>query len=365
MQILIVGGGLSGLRIATHLHAAGHAFDLFEARTRFGGRVFSPSRNDDGRNCAYDLGPAWFWPNQPLIQSLIGTLGLRAFTQFTQGDLLHETNANQPPERHKMAMSGGYKRLHGGVNALIQAMVETLPSSALFLDHTVNSIEESDDEQAEFKLSVAYENAGKAKSSHYDHVVIALPPRLAAESIRFDSLLGDETLGTMRAIPTWMAGHAKLLAVYERPFWREDSLSGEAFSQIGPLAQIHDASQEDGSQGALFGFVGLTAEQRQDESLTLEDAGLEQLTRLFGPLAGKPEYVVVQDWINEHYTSTALDFEPLHAHPSYTRPAALTNVANGRLLFSSAELDTVNGGLLEGALRSADDVARQILKALN
>ncbi len=41
-----------------------------------------------------------------------------------------------------------------------------------------------------------------------------------------------------------MAGHAKVVALYERPFWREQGLSGDAISHCGTLAEIHDARND-------------------------------------------------------------------------------------------------------------------------
>ncbi|MEC9305418.1 MAG: amine oxidase, partial [Pseudomonadota bacterium] len=51
--------------------------------------------------------------------------------------------------------------------------------------------------------------------------------------------------------------------------WREEELSGEVRSLIGPLGEIHDASHPDG-HGALFGFFSLPANARAqigDEAL--------------------------------------------------------------------------------------------------
>lgn len=56
--------------------------------------------------------------------------------------------------------------------------------------------------------------------------------------------------------PTWMAPHAKYIALYDHPFWREAGLSGMAQSHVGPMAEIHDASDSNGS-AALFEFIGL------------------------------------------------------------------------------------------------------------
>ncbi|MEM1154111.1 MAG: hypothetical protein AAGI44_08210 [Pseudomonadota bacterium] len=47
-------------------------------------------------------------------------------------------------------------------------------------------------------------------------------------------------------VPTWMAGQAKVVAVYESPFWRDSGFSGDAMSRKGPLIEIHDASPASG-----------------------------------------------------------------------------------------------------------------------
>jgi len=54
----------------------------------------------------------------------------------------------------------------------------------------------------------------------------ALPDRLVREWLR---------------APTWMAPHGKYVALYDRPLWREQVLSGEARRAIGSLGEIHDA----------------------------------------------------------------------------------------------------------------------------
>ena len=68
-----------------------------------------------------------------------------------------------------------------------------------------------------------------------------------------------------RATAIWMAPHAKYIAIYDTPFWREQGLSGEARSARGPLGEIHDASMPGGS-AALFGFFGVPARVRKNVS---------------------------------------------------------------------------------------------------
>lgn len=85
-DVLIIGGGLSGLALARTLSARGQDFHILEARDRFGGRILSKQHGGTG----FDMGPAWFWPGQPRIAALIHALGLSQFEQFSEGLLTAE-----------------------------------------------------------------------------------------------------------------------------------------------------------------------------------------------------------------------------------------------------------------------------------
>ena len=64
---------------------------------------------------------------------------------------------------------------------------------------------------------------------HAACAVLALPPRLigGAEIV---PTLPPSVGAALAAVPGWMAGQAKALALYDRPFWRDAGLSGSAFS---------------------------------------------------------------------------------------------------------------------------------------
>lgn len=66
----------------------------------------------------------------------------------------------------------------------------------------------------------------------------------------------------LTSVPTSMAGQAKFVATFEHAFWRDKNLSGQCFSRVGPLVEIHDASASDHAYPALFGFIGVPYLQR-------------------------------------------------------------------------------------------------------
>ena len=167
-------------------------------------------------------------------------------------------------------------------------------------------------------------------------------------------------MATLKAIPTWMAGHAKVIAIYDQPFWRNEGFSGDGISHRGPLVEIHDASPEPSTTGALFGFVGVPANMRRKLGPDLARLGIEQLTDMFGTDASEPNDVLVCDWANEPLTATVADEKGPDHHPAYGLPLPLTNMWDGTLLLGSTEIAPVHGGFLEGALEAAEEVFRTL-----
>lgn len=345
-EVAIIGGGLSGLALAAHLQTAGIDYLVLEARSRLGGRI-QVARSDTG---AFDLGPAWFWPGQPRMAALIKQYGLGVFEQYSTGALCFEdeTARIQRGQGYAFSMAGSY-RIKGGISALVDQLAQSLPPDRILLNCPVTAIR--DDGQ----ISV-HTNIDKDQVITADRVVLALPPRVAAE-MQFEPALPPQAVTDMRAIQTWMAGHAKIVAVYERPFWRDAGLSGDAMSHRGPLVEIHDASDPDSGLGALFGFVGVPAPVRKGQADAIKAAAVQQFARLFGEQALSPRAIFFQDWAFESTTSTELDLTPPGGHPVYGLPDSLTALWNKRLQLGSTEIAPQFGGYLEGALEAAEQLA--------
>lgn len=357
-DIAIIGGGLSGLALARHLARDGCDFQLFEARNRFGGRIHSLQHG----GAAFDLGPSWFWPGQHRIAALTKALGLERFDQYAEGAVSYESETGEVFRNAGFASMQGSWRLQSGMTGLITGLAEHLPPERLHLGHEVQAITQ----QGEIQF-----RSGQRWQAR--KVILALPPRLAAE-VSFTPRLSPEQIKALQEIPTWMAGHAKFVALYETPFWREAGLSGDAMSRSGPLAEIHDASAPDliaghGTQtsapAALFGFLGTSAELRQGQEAQLTKAALSQLARIFGPQAAHPIKTVLQDWATESHTATPHDQTPPRAHPAFGLPASLNAIWGGRLSLCGTEVAPEMGGYLEGALAAAEQSADDLRRELN
>jgi monoamine oxidase len=366
-RVAIVGGGLSGLYAAWQLEQKGIAdYVLLEARPVMGGRILSTpqekidvhgsSRAEDAL-AGFDLGPTWFWPSvQPAFGRLIEDLGLAVFEQYASGDMLVEQFASERPARMQGYAEVGSMRVLGGMRALVDALYDKLDSTKVLAERRVSSLQVVDG-----TVRVTAEDfSGKSETWSVERVLLAVPPRLAEATIRFDPVLPRELAHQWQNTATWMAPHAKYVAIYDKPFWRDRGLSGEARSGRGPLAEIHDASIP-GGKAALFGFFGVPAQVRSRvSSEALRAHCRAQLVRLFGEEAGNPVGESVKDWAHDPFTATELDMSAGPEHPRTPEAAAKSGAWLGLLHGIASEWSTQYPGYLAGAIEAADSGVRSL-----
>jgi len=354
MTTLIIGGGLSGLALADMLHRHARDYLLVEARSRFGGRI----KTVHHQGAAFDMGPAWFWPGQPRIAALIQRLGLHVFDQHADGDMIYEDAHHQLQRGRGGASMQGSWRLAQGLatltDALAAALTDGLPEARKRLNAKVTALA-----QTPTGLRATLKGGDTIDAAR---AVLALPPRIAAK-ITCTPALPPEATRAMQAVPTWMAGQAKAMAIYNTPFWRDAGLSGDAMSRAGPMVELHDASPAQNGPYALFGFIGLPPQARMDMA-ALRVPLTAQLARLYGPQAASPAQLIIKDWADDPHTATKADLAPLYAHPRYGLPPATAGLWDGRLLLSGTETAPEFGGYLEGALEAAEHAAQLIANDL-
>jgi monoamine oxidase len=376
-DVVIVGGGLSGLTTAYKLAKLGVDFQLLEARDRFGGRILTlESVRSSAR---FDLGPSWFWPGQEHIKDLIDELGIDhlIYTQYSTGDAVFESQGSPhaPLQRgiSGISMAGSY-RLQGGLSALIDALVEQIGllgyGDRLRQSSTVVAVTKLSD-KVRVRHSQSHSRGRPAADAKIEgdilcrHLVIASPVRALLESVKMDPQLGTARQAELGAVATWMAGHSKVVVEYDKPFWREAGFSGDVISQIGPMSEIHDASSNSNNTEpqafALFGFLGVAPAARKQLVERLPELILAQLVRIFGDQAISPLKLVIQDWAAEPLTASKHDQLIPNHHPVNYWSTTIEPDWPGRLIWSGSE--TANGhanGYLEGAVIASKETVMQL-----
>ncbi len=396
--IAIIGAGLSGLYAAYLLQQQGyHHFQVFEARAKPGGRIasFSPAAagySDSGHFDSsqsnlghFDLGPTWYWPElQPEFHQLIAELGLTSFRQQDDGDLLVDAAGGRGVMRY-----AGYRnelltlRLQGGMFALISALLAKIPADKIAYQQVVRAIaleaqqvkltwQSSTPDQSEntkqpdvhaVNQSEHMPEQAVVHASLFDKVIVAMPPRLLASTIDFSPALPASLQQAWQQTATWMAPHAKFVAVYETAFWRAEGLSGAARSQVGPMVELHDASLPQGA-AALFGFIGIPAGMRaQMGEQQLKAQCQAQLIRLFGEQAAKPLAIALQDWAAEAFTATHQDRLATPTHPEAPEWQVRQSPWQHKLVAAGSEWSTRYAGYLAGCIDAATRAVNAVTKA--
>jgi monoamine oxidase len=206
---------------------------------------------------------------------------------------------------------------------------------------------------------VVVEAAGRAVAAW--RAILAVPPVLAGR------------LAYRPALPSWrsqltqrvpMGTVVKVHALYDEPFWRHDGLSGLVVSDRGPVEVVYDNSPEGGSPGVLVGFV--EGQYARDLSrLAAADrrqAVLDSLAGFFGAAAGRPRELLERSWADEEYSGGCFaGYFPPGVWTSYGR--ALREPI-GRLHWAGTETATVWSSYMDGAVRSGERAAAEVLAAL-
>ena len=253
-----------------------------------------------------------------------------------------------------LAVTGGAQqdRVHGGTAGLCDIMARQL-GERLRLNTPVDGIEQL----ADGSLQVRHASG----VVQCDRVIMAVPPNQALR-IRFEPALPAWRDMLLQRMP---AGSCiKCIARYDKPFWREDGLSGQVASPAGPVRVTFDNSEQGKSSGLLMGFLEgdvarhysrVGPEQRRE-------AVLDCFARYFGEAARNPQEYVDKDWSSEAWTRGC--YAALMAPGTWTGGGQRLREANGQIHWAGTEFAVEWFGYMEGALESAERAAAEVDGAL-
>jgi monoamine oxidase len=196
---------------------------------------------------------------------------------------------------------------------------------------------------------------------HGKRVIVAIPPTLAGR-IEYKPKLPVERDQLTQRLPQGTL--IKVTAVYNTPFWRDAGLNGTAVSYTGPANVTFDDSPQDGSKGVIFGFVGGDEARRfmRQSTAARRAAVLANFTTYFGSKAAHPSSYFETNWTSEEWTRGCPVAIPgpgtlLAYGPALRRPV-------GRIHWAGTETSTYWNGYMDGAVRSAERAAREVLDRL-
>lgn len=267
-------------------------------------------------------------------------------------DLLFLVRAHDKIERLFSIEGGAQENLvEGGMGGFAQTLGDGL-GDAVRLGAPVRTVTQVQDRVVVTSDDVAVDAA---------LAVVTVPPALALE-ITFDPALPEDRRSLYTAA---VAGvETKTLVVYEQPFWRDAGFSGQS-AGAGSAAEVTiDSSPSDGAFGVLacfrFGAVAQRVGALPEDGR--RRAVLDALVERFGADAATPADFVETSWWDEPWTkgcSTA------HFPPGVlTRYGPLLRQPWGSLHWAGTETATVSHGAVDGAIRSGERAAREVLERL-
>jgi monoamine oxidase len=190
------------------------------------------------------------------------------------------------------------------------------------------------------------------------YVVIALAPALAGR-IRYSPPLSAMRDALSQQMP--LGAGTKAIAVFERPWWREQGLSGLALSDRGPVQLLTDESPADASRGVLSALIcgNAAREIGQLGSEARRRAILGSAARLLG----------LHELDPIEYRDFCWDVDPWsRGMPAgHMGPGVMTALGSvlrepaGRIHWAGTETATEWTGFMEGAVEAGERAATEVL----
>lgn len=244
-------------------------------------------------------------------------------------------------------------RVIGGTQSVAKKIAEHLTEN-IHLQQPVHKIQWSDNKATVYALS---------KVITAKRVIFAGPPVLVG-GIEY-----EPGLPTQRTQVTqhWPQGTVmKIAMVYKKPWWREYGYSGMSLDYSSYVSETADSSTppEYSAAGVLTGFIytNKVLEISRFSSTERKKIVLEEMAKRFGKEALNPEHYHEMNWSTQNWTRGC--------YGGYFGPGALSTLKSafkdpiGPLHWAGTETSTGWPTFIEGAIRSGERAAQEVLHAL-
>ena len=345
-EVIIIGGGLTGLTLAYLLQKSGVQAIILEARNRLGGRIHTKYASNEA---PVELGATWLGKKHKSLRHLLKELDLKIFIQELGERAVYEPISTSPPQQVVLPPNEDPSfRIANGSSSLINNLASKLSKEQIRLNSVVKSIKKVGD-----KLLIKDDNS----TSEATLVVSTLPPHLLVNSIKFFPPLPSEFQNIADNTHTWMGESIKVCLTYDQPFWRK-STSGTMFSNVGPISELYDHSNVEDNLFSLKGFMnegfaGATKEERKNFALN-------QLSKYYGDQVRNFLSYSETSWINEKYTHEDYSGYIL-PHQNNGKNLLRSAFYSDSLMIAGSETAPSHPGYMDGAVESAMITAHKIL----
>ena len=243
--------------------------------------------------------------------------------------------------------------VRGGAGAVTQRLASSLEAQApgcLRLNRPVQAIVQDSHGVCLVDSSGEQHHAASA--------IVAIPPPLRL-AIRFEPPLSAALSALLQRSP--MGAMIKILAIYARPFWREQGLNGLGSSDLPFLELTADSGPPEGQPAVLAGFIAGERALRLGAMPALQRRQLviDDLVAYWGPEAAKPLELVEHNWNKEPWSGGA--FTSFLIPGTWTGPARLAAANHGRVIWAGSEVSPRWPGYFEGAIEAGERAAATAL----
>jgi monoamine oxidase len=238
----------------------------------------------------------------------------------------------------------------GGMGAIYRPMVAEL-GDALHLSQPVRRISQDDD-----GVTVNADDV----TVRARRVVVAIPLAIAT-SIDYEPMLPVDRAFLHQRMPSGAV--IKISVIYDEPFWRADGLSGQSAAPNSPASLTIDACTDTADPGIMCVISeGPAARQLGTLDETERNAVIiDELVDRFGSKANAPLEIHAQNWTVERYSGGGMI--------SHAPTGVLTEFGYtlrqpcGRIHWAGTESSTVMCGWVDGAVRSGERAASEVIAA--
>lgn len=284
------------------------------------------------------------------FRTICSTLLCAETSQVSLLFFLHYLKAGEGLDTLISSDTGGAQNLmfHGGVHQLSTLMAAEL-GNRLHLNAPVDHVLWQEGE-------VTVRSGDRIWTAQ--NLIVAIPPTLLSR-IAFTPPLPQRKRALHDRLT--MGSSIKFWVMYETPFWREMGLNGSILRDDTPATPIMDVSPPGQDTGVLVGFIdGDHALQYADLSVQDRKAAvLASIAEHFGPRSLTPVAYLDHVWSTEEWSGGC--------YGAFAPPGVFSNFGQflrapfGPLHWAGTETSSVWTGYIEGAIRSGQRAAREVI----